>query len=228
MDSILSQTRKPAKTIVVLDQCTDGSESEVEKRPIDLVIRKSQSGSWDNSLSENLEIARRHVASEFYAVVDADVVLSRDYFEVLFREMDGATIVSGGIITASQNALGKLVRLWEQSFRLAPLGSFPRGCALMVSKRFIDEIGGFRDVPAPDTYLLQEARSRGHKVAIISGAKAYHTRALTLRGVIDRQIRSGKARRVQGWPLWRTILHSVLRLRPFVMWGYVRWRKSTS
>ena len=228
MDSILSQTWKPTKTIVVLDQCTDGSECEVKNRPIDLVIRKSQSGSWDNSLSENLEIARKYVDSEFYAVVDADVVLPRDYFAVLFREMDGATIVSGEIITASQNPLGKLVRLWEQTYRLAPLGRFPRGCALLVSKRFIDEIGGFRDVPAWETYLLQEARSRGHKVAIISGTKAYHTRTLTLRGVIDRQIRSGKARRMQGWPLWRTILHSVLRLRPFVIWGYIRWRKSTS
>ena len=221
LQSILAQTCKPAKTIVVLDRCVDGSANEIAGQ-VDLIIRKDKVGSWHNSMSENLEIARNSVTSEFYAIVDADVILSPNYFEILFREMSDATIVSGEIVTASPNLLGRLVKIWERTFKFAPVGRFPRGCALMISKEFLDEISGFPDLVSFETRILEQAQNRGRRVLIVPEARAYHTRKLALRQIVARQIRSGQARRELHWPIWRTILHALFRLRPFVLWGYLR------
>lgn len=220
LQSILNQTRKPAKTIVVLDRCTNGSETEVAKYPIDLVICKDKVGSWNNSMSENLELAWKHVKSPFYAIVDADTILPPDYFETLLRNVGDTVIVSGQIVTDSPNLLGKLVKLWERTYKFAPIGRYPRGCALMISRDFIDEIGGFPDMPAFETELIKQAQTKGKGVTIVPQTKAYHARKLTISNVVARQIRSGKARRQQHWPLWKTILHAIFRFRPFVLWGY--------
>jgi glycosyltransferase involved in cell wall biosynthesis len=64
LQSILAQTCKPAKTIVVLDRCVDGSANEIAGQ-VDLIIRKDKVGSWHNSMSENLEIARNSVISHW-------------------------------------------------------------------------------------------------------------------------------------------------------------------
>lgn len=218
LESIFSQTIKPDKVIVIVDRCIDRTEEIAREFPVKII--KKEGKKWNNSYAENLEIARQHVDSEFYAIVDADVVLAPNYFETLLAEIrEDDACISGEIVTRSKTVLGKLVSLWEKSYVIST-SRRPRGCALLVRKSLLDKIGGFIDVPAPDTYMQDMALKLGYKIRITRNSIAYHTREITLKKAIKTQFSAGIARYVQGKGLARTFLHSIIRLRPFVIIGY--------
>lgn len=225
LESIFKQTLKPHQVIVVSDKCTDDTTSIVASYPSISIIKKERDG-WENSIAENLESARKYVDGDVFSKVDADVVLDPNYFEVLMPLLNDEVVgVSGWVITKSPNVLGKLMRLWEKTYHLSPLKTYlPAGCALMVKKKFLDEIGGFRDLPASDTYLHQKALERGLRFRFIKDTTAHHCRKLTLRRIIHTQIEYGKRRKTHCIPLWKTILHAFIRLRPFVLYGWFKAR----
>jgi len=219
LESVFLQTVKPEKVIVVLDRCTDRTGEIVKEFPVEVIEKREKR--WENSYAENLELARLKVDSEFYAIVDADVVLEPDYFEVLLSEMDAEDACIGGeIVTKSRTFLGRLVSIWEKTYRASP-SRRPRGCALLIRKTVLDEIGGFADVPAPDTYVQDAALKLGYEIRITPKVNAYHIRDITLGKAIRAQFSAGVARHIQRKGLARTFLHSLVRLRPFVFIGYV-------
>jgi len=111
LESVFLQTVKPEKVIVVLDRCTDRTGEIAKEFPVEIIEKKDKK--WENSYAENLELARLRIDSEFYAIVDADVVLEPDYFEVLLSEMDAEDACIGGeIVTKSRTFLGKLISIW--------------------------------------------------------------------------------------------------------------------
>jgi len=225
LKSVMEQTVKPLQVIVVLDQCTDDTPRIVSRYAV--VIIEKRIKNWENSYAENLEIARQKVIGEYYAIVDADVMLDRDYFEKTTAKFNDKIIgVSGRMVTMSPGSLGKLMRLWERTYYFSPFKTrLPAGCGLLVKKRFLDEIGGFEDLPAPDTYLHQKALERGLEFAIVKDTKVYHRRKLTLRGIIHTQIDYGKRRRKLGIPFWKTLLHALFRMRPFVLYGWFKGKR---
>jgi len=76
-------------------------------------------------------------------------------------------------------------------------------------------------VPAPDTYIQDEALKRGYGMRVTEKTKAYHVREITLKKAVKAQFSAGIARYIQGKGLARTFLHSLVRLRPFVFPGYL-------
>lgn len=219
LESIFLQTVKPEKVVLVLDRCIDRT-GEIAKGFLIEIIEKKERG-WKNSYAENLEIARRHIGAEFYAIVDADVVLEPNYFEVLLSEIgDRDACIGGKIVTKSRTIIGNLLSIWERTYVLSP-SRRPRGCALLIRKTVLDKIGGFADVPAPDTYVQDEALKLGYGLKITPKSKAYHTREVTLRKAVKAQFSAGIARYVQRKGLVKTFLHSLVRLRPFVFAGYI-------
>ena len=219
LESIFLQTAKPEKVVLVLDRCADRTGEIARGFPIEIIEKKDSK--WKNSYAENLEIARQYINSEFYAIVDADVVLEPDYFEALLSEIrDKDACIGGKIMTKSRTIIGKLLSIWEKTYALSP-SRRPRGCALLIRKTILDEIGGFADVPAPDTYFQDEALKLGYGVKITSKSKAYHTREVTLKKTVRAQFSAGMARYVQRKGLVRTFLHSLVRLRPLVLIGYL-------
>lgn len=219
LESVFLQTVKPEKVIIILDRCTDRTGQIAREYRVEIIEKKEKK--WGNSYAENLELARPGIESEFYAIVDADVVLEPDYFKVLLSEIsDKEACIGGKIVTRSKTLLGRFASLWEKTYRVSP-SRRPRGCALLIKKNVLDSIGGFADVPAPDTYIQDEALKLGYEVGIASNAKAYHIRDVTLRRSVKGQFLTGMARYLQGKGAVRTFLHSLVRLRPFVFVGYL-------
>ncbi len=219
LESVFLQIVKPEKVVLVLDRCVDKTSEIASEFPVEIIEKKFKK--WNNSYAENLEIARQRVSSDFLAIVDADVVLEPDYFKNLLAEIrEEDACISGKIVTKSKTILGRLLSFWEKTYVVSP-SKRPRGCALLIRKSLFDKIGGFADVPAPDTYVQDTALKLRYKIRITSNAIAYHTREITLKKAIKGQFLAGIARHIQRKGLVRTFLHSLVRLRPFVFIGYV-------
>ena len=219
LKSVFNQTLKPFEVIVVLDRCTDRTGEIARRYPVTIVEKREKK--WVFSYSENLEIARRIVRTPFFAIVDADVELEPSYFEILLSRVGERTgCISGRVVTRSSTLLGRLLALWERTYRLA-LERRPRGCALLVRNELIERVGGIKDVPAPDTYIQDQVRKLGYRVEIVESVRAYHVREVTLRRALKTQFNAGVARYLMGKSLLRTLGHSVVRLRPLVIVGYL-------
>lgn len=217
--SVHAQTLKLYQVIVVLDRCTDNTRSMVTQ--CDVLVEKNMK-KWKNSYAENLEIGRKYAKGDYYAIVDADVELPLRYFEEITKKFDSETACASGIaITTSPNLLGTIIRFKERFYdSFVRLERSPvRGCCMVINKKFLDKIGGFKDVRAPDTYVVRKAKQQNLKIKQIP-VTVKHTRKLTLSKIIRNEINSGRGRREQNLSFIRTLLHSIFRLRPFVLVGY--------
>jgi len=189
-----------------------------------LVIEKRKSH-WKNSYAENLEIGRKNAVGEVLAIVDADILVPS-----LFLEKTSASCLEWASVSAlvrtdpSQGLMNQLVSFWERSYLFTPLGREARGGARSISLRALADVEGFRDVIAPDTDLDIRLRKRGEKVKMDTSLVALHLRKMSLVRSVFYQIKAGEARRQLGVSPLRTLLHSIVRLRPFVLYGYLKTR----
>ncbi len=231
LGAVLAQTAPPSLIIVVLDRSNDKTE-EIARTILNNrthVIISKPVARWRNSISENLEIARARASGAGFVIVDADMVVPNDFLEKLLPELGEFAAVSALARTdPSQGLLNKLVSLWERTYRIAPGGIQPRGGARAISKQDLDRIGGFRDVFAWETDVDNRLRELGRKVKLDRSVSVLHRRRMTVRRSVSYQIQAGRARRELGVSASRTLLHSVFRLRPFVIYGYFKGEKTTS
>ncbi len=225
LKSVLGQTIRPSRIIFVADRCDDKTE-DISRRLLpsnDAIIIVKHSSDWKNSISENLELARERAAGGAFVIVDADMVLPSSFLERLLPQLGEFASVSALAKTdPGKGLLNKLVCVWEQSYRFAPLEEQPRGGCRVVSMNALTEAGGFRDVAAWDTDLDMRLRKAGHRVKLDREVVVLHTRQMTFSRSISYQVRAGRARRELGIGLGKTLLHSLARLRPFVLYGYLK------
>jgi hypothetical protein len=88
--------------------------------------------------------------------------------------------------------------------------------------RALSRVAGFRDVIAPDTDLDIRLKKQGEKVKMDTTLIALHLRKMSLVRSVFYQVKAGEARSQLGVSPLRTLLHSILRLRPFVLYGYLK------
>ncbi len=170
-------------------------------------------------------MARERAEADALVIVDADIVVPHNFLERLALQLQNYASVSALAITdPSQGFLNRLVYVWEKTYRFAPLGEQPRGGCRAVSTTALAEIHGFHDVRAWDTDLDTRLRRAGYRVKLEREITVLHRRKMTTRGSISYQINAGRARRELGVGIARTILHSFFRVRPFVLYGYLRSR----
>ena len=223
--SILAQGLPPSRIMLVADRCSDGTEDlarNILPAETSTIVKKHRS-QWKNSISENLELARRMSIGDGFVVVDADMVLPADFLERLLPQLREYASVSALARTdPTQGILNGLVSAWERTYLLAPLGAQPRGGCRVVSLKVLNEIGGFHDVTAWDTDLDMRLREAGYRVKIDRGVAVLHRRRMTIRRSITYQIQTGRARRELGISLGLTLIHSIGRVRPFVLYGYLK------
>ncbi|MEM2885479.1 MAG: glycosyltransferase family 2 protein [Thermoproteota archaeon] len=204
------------ETIVICDRCTDRTKEEAERFPVRIVV-KDRAG-WKNSYAENLEIGLGYAGGEFVAVVDADIRVEPEYFrKVLGAFGEGVVSVSAGAVTEPSKPFNRLYSIWEKTYDLLGAGREPRGGNRVYRGEELRRVR-FSDAIAPDTDV--DMRVRGKRV-YLRDAVSYHMRELTLGKCFRGQVNSGRARRQLRMPFWRTLLHSVVRLRPFVILGYL-------
>jgi GT2 family glycosyltransferase len=226
--SILQQTVQPTKIILVADKCTDRTvEIATSILPMErsTVLRK-ESVSWQYTYSENLELARQQAVGDAFFIVDADMLLPKDFIERLLPQLAEYASVSALAETdPSQGLLNRVFSIWEKTHKIAPLGEQPRGGARAISIDALSRVKGFHDVYAVDTDLDLRLRRNGYKVRLDRNLTVLHRRRMSVRRSISYQIQAGRARRELGISGKRTILHSIGRLRPFVLYGYYYYPK---
>jgi GT2 family glycosyltransferase len=226
--SILQQTIQPTKIILIADRCTDKTvelANSILPGERSTIIRK-ESKSWHYSYSENLELARQQAIGDAFFIVDADMTIPDNFIERLLPQLNEYASVSAIAETdPSQGLLNRVFSIWEKTHRIAPMGEQPRGGARAISIDALTQVGGFRDVYSVDTDLDIRLRQNGYKVRLDRTITVRHGRRMTIRGSIYRQVQSGRARRQLGISGRRTILHSIARLRPFVLYGYYYYPK---
>lgn len=222
--SILAQVLPPSLIIVVLDRCSDRTgEITAAVLPSDrsLVIEKKIT-SWQNSIPENLELARTKAIGDALVVVDADMALPPSFLQRVLARLNGGASVSALAVTDPRRGiLNRLVSLWEKTYRVT-LGDQPRGGCRAISLKALSEVGGFHDTVAWDTDLDMRLRKAGYVSRMDRHVVVLHRRKMTVRGSISYQINAGKYRRELGVGAVRTVLHGIFRLRPFVIYGYLK------
>ncbi|MCS7113619.1 MAG: glycosyltransferase family 2 protein [Nitrososphaerota archaeon] len=210
--------------IVILDRCTDNSENIVKKFfPKAKIVRK-YSQKWKNSYAENLHIGFNNAESDLICIHDADIESPYNFLYKLTKYIKGSVVSVSPLIQTDKKAsfLNLLYYYWEKTYNFAPLGREPRGGVRLVKYSCLEEIGGFKDVEAPDTQLDLDLRRKGYQTRIVDEVICLHLRKFSFSKAIHSQILSGRMRRKIKMPLWRVLGHSIIRLRPFVLYGYLR------
>jgi len=224
LKGILLQSTPPAQIILVADRCTDKTVAISKNMlPRNSIIIEKRNLLWKNSYAENLEIGRKNAIGEVLAIVDADILVPPLFLEKTSASCPEWASVSALVRTdPSHGLLNQLVSLWERSYLFTPLGREPRGGARSISMNALEDAGGFRDVIAPDTDLDIRLKRKGERVKMDTSLVALHLRKMSLVRSMFYQISAGEARRQLGVSPLRTLLHSIVRLRPFVLYGYIK------
>jgi GT2 family glycosyltransferase len=117
--------------------------------------------------------------------------------------------------------LNRLYYYWEKTRKFAPLGEEPRGALRLIRRECLEKVSGFKDVIAQETQLDVDLRKAGYQSIVATNVVYYHLRKFSFKKAIASQIKAGKMRRQMKMPFWRVLGHAVLRLRPFVLYGYL-------
>ena len=206
--------------IFVLDRCTDNSKDIVKKYFNSVLVEKNEC-KWKHSLAENYQIGLKMARGEIICTHDADATCPKDIGPLLAALSGNVASVSAEVITwKNASFLNWLYHYWEKTHRIAPFGEEPRGAFRLMRKDIVEQIGGFKDVSAQETVLDVEIRRAGFRSILVKGVITYHLRRISLRKTIKTQIRNGRTRRELKVPFWKVFGHALIRLRPFIVYGY--------
>lgn len=215
-----------SEVVLIADRCTDRTVQKAKKYPVKIIEKTWKS--WRNSYSEALHLGYKNAQGSYLSIIDADIVVPPNFFEDMlpFLKNEVAS-VAAHVETYPDSFLNALMNAWEKTYSFAPMGRTPYGAARVILKKALDEIGGFRDVPTPDTDMDIRLTKHGYKSVVNKSVRVYHIRHITLKSIINGQINSGRGRYALGISLPRTIGHAILRVRPFILCGWLMEKYQT-
>ena len=210
----------PAEVLVIADRCTDNTAVIAKKYGVKVIEKTWKK--WENSYAEALQTGYHEAKGTYVSILDADIVVPTNFFQSLLPLIKGdVASVAADVVTYPDTFWNRVFYAWEKTYNLAPLGKEPYGAARLILMTALDKIGGFQDVPTPDTNLDILLVKAGYKSVAVPALKIYHLRQLSLGKMISGQIRSGRARYVLGLSFKRTVGHSILRVRPLILQGWM-------
>jgi glycosyltransferase involved in cell wall biosynthesis len=212
--------------IFIIDRCTDNSEAIVREWFPNATIVNKEVCKWKNSLAENYQIGLGMSKGEIICTHDADATSPPNILPLLIELTGNVASVSSEVVTWKKASfLNRLYYYWEKTRKFAPFGEEPRGAFRLIRKDAIEKVGGFKDVSAQETQLDIDLRKAGFQSILVKGVVSYHLRRISLRKSIRTQIRNGQMRRQFEVPFWKVLGHAVIRLRPFILYGYIFSKK---
>lgn len=145
-----------------------------------------------------------------FLILDSDT--SYEFSADKVAEQFGAADIVGFNVVSSSGTF----RAWERMTYWLKLSPRVRGAAMLLSGDFLRRIGGYPSGEFVDTILLQKS-----KRTVVAPFIVYHNQRFDLKHSVWRQISDGKFRAELRYPFWKTFLHSVFRVRPFVLLSYI-------
>lgn len=210
------------KHVVVADRSSDRTV-EICRNSDVKVIEKNWRGNFQNPTAEAIDYGIKNTESDLIGVVDADILLSRDWLIKLLPHLDNETVSVASDVKTRTGKWWLDILMWlrDLNFKIAPLGKQPRGAARLINRKLLEQIGGLTpNAPSFDTALDLRIREHQYKTKLVEDVIVLEKRPLTIRRIVKRQLSDGKARRKMHLSFTRTILHSIFRFRPFVLIGY--------
>jgi len=212
--------------IFVADRCTDRTVERAKKYGVRLIEKKWRR--WRNSYAESLQTGYLRAKGSHVVIVDVDTIIPSNFLRDLVPMVKGRVAsVAAQIVIYPDTFWNRVMNAWEKTYRLAPLGREPYGAARLISKEALDKIGGFRDVPTPDTDLDIRLSGIGNDSVSVPSVAVYHIRHVSLKSMINGQIVNGRGRYALGLSFLRTLGQAVFRIRPFLIEGWLlEWARS--
>jgi glycosyltransferase involved in cell wall biosynthesis len=208
--------------IFILDRCTDHSEIIVRQWFPNAKILKKEICKWKNAIAENFQIGFEMSKGDVICTHDADVTTPSNLISLLKELKNNVASVGPTLLTCKEvSFLNRLYYYWEKTHRFAPLGEEPRGALRLIRRECLEKVGGFKDVIAQETQLDIDLRGMKYKSIVATDVVYYHLRRFSFNKAVSSQIRAGRMRRQINMPFWRVFGHAVLRLRPFILYGYL-------
>ena len=212
-------SRYPHQIVVVADRCTDKTVEKCRRYEVEIVEKDYRK--WRNSYAESLQLGLKHAEGDYIAIVDMDVVIPLEFFDVLSSMVKGSVAsVSPIVVTYPRGVLNRVISVWQKTYTLAPVGRGTYGMRIVL-KKALDEIGGFRDVLAVDTDVDLRLQRKGFQSIFTSSVEVCSMRKETWTSIVKKQIRAGQSRRMIKYGLLKTLGHAIFRLRPFVVVGWI-------
>lgn len=219
-----------APLLIIADRCTDLSREialDFKTRHNNTEVLVKNDTRWKSSIAENLEIGlKRFLQCEYISVVDADVLIPRNFFKRLVQELEsdsGLTSVASALVTDSSTRFNRLYAVYEKIFRKVSIGQSLRGCCRVYRGSSVRSLSK-EDEHIVGDYLAQDTKfdqKLGGRRKVVSEVVSLHSRHINLAKCIRGQLFSGRARRQLHSSFIKTIFHSILRLRPFLVIGYL-------
>lgn len=213
-----------SEIVFVADRCTDKTVDKAKRYPVKIIEKTWKK--WNNSYSEALQTGYQNAEGSYLSIVDADIIVPPNFFKDLIPLIKHEIVsVAAHVVTYPDTLLNRLMNAWEKTYEFAPLGKIPYGAARIILEKTLDEIGGFRDVPTPDTDMDLRFEKHRYKSTTTTKVKVHHIRHVTPKTIINGQINSGRGRYTLEISLTRTIGHALLRVRPLTIYGWLLERQ---
>lgn len=208
----------PHEIVLIADRCTDKTVEKALCFPNVHIIKKSNR-KYLNGYAEALNVGLNCAKGNLVLIVDADMILPLNFLSQVLPKF-----TSNKIVCISCPSIIRPSNFWNRfSFALKRLYVYDRevkgGCRIF-RKSIVSNLGGFRDVWGTDTDLDFRLIEKGF-LSIRCDLNIQHIRESTLKSIIQEQVRMGKARKMLGYGLPKILAHSLVRLRPFVIVGYL-------
>jgi glycosyltransferase involved in cell wall biosynthesis len=176
----------------------------------------------DVPLEEAVELGIQTSRNELILKVDADIILPKDLLQRFLAELDSHSLVSCPAST-------RCTTLWLNLFfigrdfldKIAPIGRSTHGNSVLFKKSDVEALGGFR----LNSRLHQLYQDSGKPITILGNLRVSEFREdYSLTMIVNRQLTSGRKRFELGNGFWRTLFHAIMRIRPFVIAGWLQRR----
>ena len=211
---------------VVIDDRSEDRTKEIAESTGAKVINKNFRGDYVSAISETVAFGVENTEGCLILKCDADVqdIPKNALTKLHVHLSDDIRRVSSEVITKTRQKnplLDLLFFLRYLNFKVS-LKREPRGAFTLFERRTVQAVGGFdKTKPTWDTAFDQRIKSRGWGVELVGEVVVTEKRNFSLKQLVNHQIGAGRSRRKLGVGFYRTLAHSIFRLRLFVVWGYI-------